>query len=486
MVAPNSSSPKENNRRPIAQFHPSHWGNLFLNYTPDDEATRTKKENEIEELKEKVRKELFGSAEKEERELELIDAIQRLGIAYHFEEEFEHILQRIFHAFSSHDNAYQDEDLYHTSLRFRVLRQRGFRISSEILSKFKDETTGNFKVSLRSDVEGMLSLYEASHVRVHGEDILEEAFAFTKMHLINSMASNSLSSVGMREKVDHALKQPLHRGMTRLESRHYISMYELCDPLHDQTLLKLAKLDFNFLQSLHKTELKDIARWDKSSTNQLPDYMKFVYETLLSIFEEFEQDLVEEGRSDLIHYVKEQMKILCETYMQEAKWRNAREIPKYGEYVKNSGVSFGYDLGIAVSFLGMGKIATKEAFEWVNLQPKALVAIGVMGRLKNDMGGNQFQQGRDHVASAVECYMRENGVSEYETREALNQHVENTWKDVNEGMLRPHAIAWPLLSRILQLARIVDVLYDGEDGYTIVSQTIRDKIALVLIHQLVL
>ena len=32
--------------------------------------------------------------------------------------------------------------------------------------------------SLNSDVRGMLSLYEATHLRVHGEDILDEALAF--------------------------------------------------------------------------------------------------------------------------------------------------------------------------------------------------------------------------------------------------------------------------------------------------------------------
>ena len=121
--------------------------------------------------------------------------------------------------------------------------------------KFKDKK-GNFEDSLSNDVEGLLSLYEASHVRIHGEDILDEAFAFTTMHL-SSMANNL--SGAMKDRVHHALKHPVHKGMIRLESRRYIPMYE-CDPSHDKTLLKLAKLDFNFVLSLHKLELRDIAR----------------------------------------------------------------------------------------------------------------------------------------------------------------------------------------------------------------------------------
>lgn len=537
------------NGRPIAEFHPSIWGDLFLNYTPDDEATHSKKEKDIKQLKEEVKKELFASAQNPFKQLSLIDAIQRLGVAYHLEEELEEILLHMFNTFSGHDHAYNEDGLYNTSLCFRIMRQHGFYISCDIFEKF---TNGKrkFKDSLTSDVEGLLSLYEASHVRIHGEDVLDEALEFTTMHL-NSMANN-LNGL-MAQEVNHALNQPLHKGMTRLESRYYISMYEH-HPLHNKTLLEFAKLDFNFLQSLHKKELKDIARWwkdilssyrfardrlaeayfwtladvyepqyslarkifskiflvtsiiddiydaygmfdelelftelihrwDKSCINQLPDYMKFVYEALLDTFKEIEQDLAQEQREHLVPYVIEQMIILCDTYLQEARWRHEKCIPSYDEYVKNSGVSFGYDLGIQVSFLGMGEIATKEAFEWVRKQPKPVVATGVMGRLKNDMGGTKFQQCRDHVASAVECYMKEYGVSEEEAREKLNKQVEDAWKDINEGMLRPYALPKPLLARIIELSRLVDVIYKGEDGYTTVSKTIKNKIELVLVDQ---
>ena len=40
----------------------------------------------------------------------------------------------------------------------------------DIFSKFKDNM-GNFKESLINDVKGILSFYEATHMRVHGKDI---------------------------------------------------------------------------------------------------------------------------------------------------------------------------------------------------------------------------------------------------------------------------------------------------------------------------
>ncbi|KAK8712359.1 hypothetical protein V6N13_147599 [Hibiscus sabdariffa] len=55
-----------------------------------------------------------------------------------------------------------DDDLYTTAVRFRLLREHGFHVDSQTFNKFKDEE-GDFKKSLISDVKGMLQLYEAAH-----------------------------------------------------------------------------------------------------------------------------------------------------------------------------------------------------------------------------------------------------------------------------------------------------------------------------------
>jgi len=52
----------------------------------------------------------------------------------------------------------------------------------DVFNKFKDDQ-GNFSERLIRGVEEMLCLYEATHVMIHGEGILEEALAFTTFHL---------------------------------------------------------------------------------------------------------------------------------------------------------------------------------------------------------------------------------------------------------------------------------------------------------------
>lgn len=62
--------------------------------------------------------------------LELINAIQRLGLQYHFDNEIKKALQVI----QNHSNdSWLFNDLHSTALRFRLLRQHGYDVSQGIM-----------------------------------------------------------------------------------------------------------------------------------------------------------------------------------------------------------------------------------------------------------------------------------------------------------------------------------------------------------------
>ena len=127
----------------------------------------------------------------------------------------------------------------------------------DAFNKFKNND-GTFKKSLIDDVRGMLSLYEASFLSVHGEEIMDEALAFTRKHL-ESVAMEQ--SHALAEHIKNALDIPFHKGIPRLEARRYISFYEQHNESPNETLLRFAKLDFNRLQLLHRQELAVFSRW---------------------------------------------------------------------------------------------------------------------------------------------------------------------------------------------------------------------------------
>ncbi|XP_024044718.1 (-)-germacrene D synthase-like [Citrus clementina] len=243
--------------RGSANFPPSIWGDHFFQYTCDSQETDDQNVKHLE-LKKEIRR-MLKAANKTSHTLELIDAIQRLGVSYHFENEIDEILGKMHKTYRDCDLCDNENDgLYYISLQFRLFRQNGYRISADVFNTFEG-SDGKFKASLAKDVRGMLSLYEATHLRVHGENILDEALAFTTSHL-ESVAKQVCSPLA--EQVKHALVQPIHKGLERLEARHYIPIYQ-GESSHNEALLTFAKLDFNGLQKLHQKELGDISRWWK-------------------------------------------------------------------------------------------------------------------------------------------------------------------------------------------------------------------------------
>ncbi|XP_074269868.1 putative sesquiterpene synthase [Silene latifolia] len=529
-------------------FQPSCWGDYFLHVIPLDEATKQEMEEEIGNLREEVKKELLATVEEPTKQLELVDAIERLGVAYHFETNIEEILDQLYKTYLKENDKY---NLHHVSLGFRIFRQHGFNVSCDVFKRFMSNE--GFQDNISNDIEGILSMYEACHVAIHEDDILQEALELTTT-LLRSLVDQLKSP--MADQIEHALHQPLHKGIIRLESKHFISFYQQ-NPTHNKTLLRLAKLDYNLIQSLHQMELRELVRWwkgvhaklpftrdrsvecqfwvvgcyyepkyalarkilsrmnmilqmfddffdsygtieekqllvqavyrwDYSYVDQLPKYFNECYKTLLDSFVEAEQDVEKQGESFGIRYCKEQMKINCEAWFQEAKWCKSNHIPTYDEYIEVALVSVAQTTIIIAAYLGMGEIATKEAYEWVSQNspmPKVVKACSIILRLMNDIGGHKFEQDREHVASSVECYMKQHGISnEIQVYDELENHVKDAWKDINEGMLKPYAIPKALLERILFLARVTDTFYKGRtDGYTFVNETIQQKIASILI-----
>ncbi|MFQ6670836.1 hypothetical protein Gotur_035586 [Gossypium turneri] len=85
------------------------------------------------------------------------------------------------------------------------------------------------------------------------------------------------------------------------------------------------------------------------------------------------------------------------------------------EYMLIALVSCGYWHLTISSFVGMEDSITKETFNWAFNDPKIIRASSTICRLMNDIVSYKVEQERGHVSSAVECYMKQYGVSMQET-----------------------------------------------------------------------
>ncbi|RDX90560.1 putative terpene synthase 2, partial [Mucuna pruriens] len=486
-------------------------------------------------LKEKVKRMFQSLNQNIIQKLNFIDLVQRFGVSHHFQQEIKQALEQIHDIYTENNNIIEDSELHSLALLFRLLRQQGYHISSNVFNKFKNDQ-GNFKETLANDIQGLCSLYEAAHLRTHEEDILEEACDFSNTHL-KSLA-NQLSS-SLATQINHCLRQPLNKNVPRFEARYHMTLNEQ-DPTHNKTLLSFAKVDFNMLQKMHQKEIgiiikwwkksnfaknvpfardrvvesylwslaisykpeysngrmflgkmiafltilddtydaygtiqelelftEAIQRWDSSLIGSLPHCMKVVFDILVELCEELELVTTESGKSSfVVPYFKQAICYLIKGYMVEAKWCHEGYIPTYDEYKVNGVLTTGIPI-LVTSFIGPGEFAAKDSLNWIFSDSNIIEAVSIIGRLLDDMSSHKFEQQRTHVASAIECCMKQYGISQAEAYNLIEKEVEDYWKVINEERLKLNDIPKLVLDYVVNCARSFEFLYGkNQDKFT--------------------
>ncbi|XP_076903775.1 epi-cedrol synthase-like [Bidens hawaiensis] len=524
--------------RPIANFPLDIWGDQFLVFNQQQEQDGV--EQMIKDLKEEVSREILTMMDipiQHANLLKLIDSIQRLGVAYYFEYEINQALQHIFDAYGDNWTG------ANASLWLRLLRQQGFFVSSDVFNQYKDKD-GVFKESLKNDVPLLLELYEATFIRVPGEVMLDEALAFTRTCLGDIANDPVMRNSYVFTEIKEALKKPLHKRLPRLEALRYIPFYEQ-QASRNESLLKLAKLGFNLLQSLHKKELSQVCmwwkdydlpnnlpyarnrpvecyfwalavyfephysvsrvflarflmlqtlfddtydaygtyeelekfteaieRWSATPSDELPENMKLIYRILMNLFGEMEETLSKEGKSFHLNYIKEAMIKYIQSYMVEAKWINEGYIPTMEENLKVTYISIGYKCAFIAGLAAMGNVITHDSFKWALSDPPLVAACCRYCRTMDDVVTYKAEKERHHVASGIECYMKQYGVSEQESYELFSRKVEDAWIELNGEFIACKDVKLPITMRVISFARSMEVLYKNKDHYTNVGELI--------------
>ncbi|KAK5844965.1 hypothetical protein PVK06_001112 [Gossypium arboreum] len=215
-------------------------------------------------------------------------------------------------------------------------------------------------------------------------------------------------------------------------------------------------------------------RWEIGAVDELQDYIKLMCKTVLVIFDEIAEEARKIGKSFCFPYAKDAFIALVHDYQAETKWSHDGYVPTFEEYMSVAMETSSFDVLLIISFIGMGEMAGREAFEWMQKDPKIMKALNVIGRLMDD------RQLREHCPSTVECYMKQHGLSEKLTLKEFGKILEDAWKDINEEHMRPTAIPRDLLVLHLNFARASYLFYKHGDGYTN-QEYVQDDIRALLI-----
>lgn len=126
-----------------------------------------------------------------------------------------------------------------------------------MFNSFKDKE-GRFKLQLTTDIKGLMSLYESSKLSTEGEDILDEVNDFASKNLIASM---EFIEQDLEREVRHVLEHPFHMSLPGFNIKKHLKDLQGKDGKTDAPIQELAILDFNILQSMHQSELKEVTKY---------------------------------------------------------------------------------------------------------------------------------------------------------------------------------------------------------------------------------
>ncbi|KAG6755903.1 hypothetical protein POTOM_039311 [Populus tomentosa] len=465
--------------------------------------------------------------------LAMIDAIQRLCIDYHFQEEIDSILTRQSMLLST---IHSDNNLYEVALRFRLLRQQGYHVSAGVFDNFKD-SEGRFKQKLSSDIMGLVSLYEASQLSIRGEDVLDEAGDYSYQLLRSSLTHLDNNQARLvRNSLDH----PHHKSLASFTAKYYFN-----DELKGwiSELQELAKTECERVQSQHQHEIVEILkwwkdlglstelrfardqplkwymwsmacltdpslseqrieltkpvsmiyiiddifdvhgtldelvcftevinRWDIAAAEQLPDYMKICFKALNNITNEISYKIYNKHGWNPADSLRKAWASLCRAFLVEARWFASGKLPSGEEYLKNGIVSSGVHVVLVHIFFLLGQDLSKENVELISNFPPIISSTATILRLWDDLGSAKDENQDGHDGSYVECYLRENEGSSFEdARKQVLHMISDAWKQLNQECLSPNPFSSTFSKASLNIARMVPLMYDYDVNHRLPS-----------------
>nr|XP_043630944.1 (3S,6E)-nerolidol synthase 1-like [Erigeron canadensis] len=384
-------------------------------------------------------------------DLILVDALQRLAIDYHFEDIINIILIKRYRQFNNTE-IFVHHNLYEVSLTFRMLRQNGFHVSADPFMKFKGND-GNFEDKWNKDIVGLMALHEASHLRIKGEMILDEAERYS-YRLLNDLMN--YVDADQAEMIRNTLENPYHKTMPLFDIKKCIKYF-------DGTILQeLAELNFSMMQSIRQKELDQISRWwkdlglgqeltrardqplkwylwsmaaltdptlsqqrilltktisliyimddifdvygtieeltifteainrwDIKANEQLPYYMKSTFKAVFDITNEIANKVHEQHGFNPISFLQNSWATLCNAFLVEAKWFASGHILNAKEYLENGIVTSGVEVVLVHCFFLLGDGKTREQAGLINDNRDIISSVATILRLWDDLGSAQ-------------------------------------------------------------------------------------------------
>ncbi|KAL0395997.1 UNVERIFIED_CONTAM: Isoprene synthase, chloroplastic [Sesamum calycinum] len=445
--------------------------------------------------------------------LELIDDIHRLGLGYRFRHDTKRALHRILASSDKVPDKFR-KSVHASALYFKLLRQHGYEVPTDIFDCFKDQ---NSKLTTK-DVQGMLSLYEASHVafdgRIHWTRVENPQISISRkclerstrrlneanlvLHTLAILDFNMVQSQYQQELLqlsrwwaEIGLANKLSFARNRLMECFFWAIEMVFEPQHSKGRTELTKLAmlitvlddvYDVYGSLEELEqfTDAVERWDINAVNYLPHYMKLAFLALYNTINNIAYNTLKEQDCVIIPQLHKVWADLFKVFLQEAKWKSEKYIPKFDEYMSYGCISSSGAVLLLHAYILTTQNIRAEAVEYLMQYQGLLQLSGDIFRLANDLGSSKADIEIGKTANAISCYMHETGETEEVARAYVRNLIHKNWKMLNKAVVHDSIFDNFFPEIAITLAQTALCQYQHGDAHSSPDDHSRNKMLSVI------
>nr|Q84SM8.1 RecName: Full=Carene synthase, chloroplastic; Short=PaJF67; Short=PaTPS-3car; AltName: Full=(+)-car-3-ene synthase; AltName: Full=3-carene cyclase; Flags: Precursor [Picea abies]AAO73863.1 (+)-3-carene synthase [Picea abies] len=221
-----------------------------------------------------------------------------------------------------------------------------------------------------------------------------------------------------------------------------------------------------------------VKRWDPSTTECLPEYMKGVYTVLYETVNEMAQEAQKSQGRDTLSYVRQALEAYIGAYHKEAEWISSGYLPTFDEYFENGKVSSGHRIATLQPTFMLDIPFPHHVLQEIDFPSKFNDFACSILRLRGDTRCYQADRARGEEASCISCYMKDNpGSTQEDALNHINNMIEETIKKLNWELLKPDNNV-PISSKkhAFDINRGLHHFYNYRDGYTVASNETKNLV----------
>ncbi|XP_059072438.1 alpha pinene synthase, chloroplastic-like [Cryptomeria japonica] len=339
------------------------------------------------------------------------------------------------------------------------------------------------------------------YIQIYGENESWARMAGNeKLLLLAKMDFNAIQSLHQQELKTYS-RWWRESGLSKLEfarHRHVEYFFMACAICEDERYAAfrygVAKFSSiaTYLDDIYDTygtidELKlltkAIKKWDPTSIDHLPEYMKVLYMALYETINEMDREAEKIQGRDTLTPSRDVWEGYANAMMQEAEWLATSHIPTLAEHIENGTVSSGTRATTLQPVLTIDEILSENILPKIDYPSRFMDLLCMSLRLRGDIKSFKGEIARGETNSSVACYMRDNpGSIEEDALDYIKNLLDERLKELNWEYLKNDGVPTCSKDYAYDITRGYLHFYKERDGFSISNKDIQNHVTQILIE----